>query len=165
MKPRTKLLLDDVARKFGFYTAYELDSEEYVGTVEGMHVAERLRQRGYEASPSIAGITLEAAKLHPDTGNVHDVSLRKVDPDNPRKQWHVHIFNSGKVDAHGLAWPNARHKIFTHYEFRPDFTRVGDESYGDMIQRLRTHYRPEWGSDDYIRGKASPVVTELVNGE
>lgn len=158
MTPRTKLLLDDVARKFGFYTAYALDSDEWVGTVEGMHVGERLRQRGYEDSPSVAGITLEAAKLHPDTGNVHDVSLRKVDSDNPRKQWHVHLF----IDETTMPWPR---EIFSHYEFRPDFQRVGGESYGDMIERLRTHYRPEWGSDDYTRGKASPVVTELVNGE
>lgn len=159
MKPRTKLLLDDVARRFGFYTAYELDSDEWVGTVEGMHVAERLRQRGYEASPSVAGITLEAAKLHPDTGNVHDVSLRKVDPDNPRKQYHIHMWRDSTPQAIRLSG-----EIFSHYEFRPDFERVGDESYGDMIERLRTHYRPEWG-ETYIRGKASPVVTELVNGE
>jgi hypothetical protein len=55
-------------------------------------------------------------------------------------------------------------EIFSHYEYRPDFTRVGDESTSDMIARLRTHYRPEWG-DSYIRGKASPVVEELVGDE
>lgn len=158
MTPRTKLLLDDVARRVGFYTAYELDSEEWVGIVLGMDIESRLRQRGYEASPSIAGITLEAAKLHPDTGTVHDVSLRKVDPDKPRKQWHVHLYMEPD-NTYGTVT-----EAFSHYEFRPDFTRVGDESYGDMIERLRTHYRPEWG-ETYIRGKASPVVTELVNGD
>lgn len=160
MTPRTKLLLDNVARKFGFYTAYELDSEEYVGTVQGMWTVQRLMQRGYEKPPTFAGVSLQAAKLHPDSGDVHDISLRKVDPDNPRKQWHIHLYHTGPT----MFVEHEELEIFSHYEFRPDFQRVGDESYGDMIERLRTHYRPEWG-ETYIRGKASPVVTELVNGE
>jgi hypothetical protein len=87
---------------------------------------------------------------------VHDVSLRKVDPDNSRKQYHVHLWHIEN---------NKYWKIASHYEYRPDFTRVGDESTSDMIARLRTHYRPEWDSDDYIRGKASPVVEELVGDD
>jgi hypothetical protein len=50
---------------------------------------------------------------------------------------------------------------YSHYEFRPDFKRVGDETTGEMINRLRTHYRPEYG-DDYVQGKADPTLRGLV---
>jgi len=30
-------------------------------------------------------------------------------------------------------------------------------------ERLDTHYRPDWSTDEYQRGVASPVVQEIVN--
>lgn len=150
---QTKLMaaIDPIARRLGYYTAYELDTQERVGFVnqDPITTRESLLMDGYEFSPTIAGVNLEAAKLHPNTGEVHEVSLRKVDPDDERKQYHVHL------------WGDRSTSIFSHHEYRPDVCVLDTESMTEAKERLETHYRPEWG-ETYIRGKACEVVEGMV---
>ena len=153
MNPTTLKKLDPIARKIGFYTSYTLDEAEYIGDGK-LAIVRQLREGGYETPPTFAGIPLAAAKEHPETGRVHDVSLRKVDEDNPRMQYHIHYWIERTGDE-------AEVEIYSHYEFRPDFKPVGEETTGEMIERLRTHYRPVYG-DDYVQGKADESVRELV---
>jgi len=174
MNPTLLKQLDPIARKIGFYTSYELDESEYIGSVDintenVFEASENLRPpfvmerdfyrtletNGYEKPPTFAGIPLAAAKEHPETGRVHDVSLRKIDEDNPRMQYHIHywIERSGK---------GAKAEIYSHYEYRPDFARVADETTGEMIERLRTHYRPDYTNGEYIQGKADPTLRGLI---
>jgi len=147
--------LNPLAERAGLYTAYELTPEERIGVVEDTTVPRTvrlLRSRGYETSPTFAGIPLQAAKLHPEAGEVHQASLRRIDPQNPRRQYHVHLW---------ATWDGT--EIFSHWEYRPDFTRVGQEAYSDMRFRLKTHYRPDWDTDDYERGKADDYVRSLTS--
>lgn len=140
--------LDPYARRWtGQYLAYPLTREEYVATVDyPLAVLKRhLRNCGYGAQ------RLSAAKRHPETKELHVLSMRKV-PDlhpfdavgtelaeySPRScQFHVHAFPS--VTGTGL-------DVYSHYEYRP-FTAP-----------LR-HYRPTYDRDDtprtewtYLRG-------------
>jgi len=140
--------LNPIARRFGFYTAYVLDTREFVGKLPNAPVW--WQTHGYESNPSIAGIPLSAAKIHPETNETHDISVRKVDPETPRKQWHVH----------GWVFED-RIEIASHYEFRPDPVLIGDEYPTDMIERLRTHYRPEYGSE-YRMGVVDPALEKLL---
>jgi hypothetical protein len=143
-----KKLLDPVARKLGLYTAYPLDSEEFVGEEAAISWTERdLRKVGYEPSPRFLGVKLQATKLHPDTGKTHDGSLRRVDPQNSKAQYHIHWWD---VDG--------QKEVYSHYELRPDFCRIADESVSDMIRRLRKHFR----ADKYIEGMADQHVKAVV---
>jgi len=141
------------------YYAYELEKAERVKTVPNTldAIAGYLTRRGYEQPPRLAGIPLEAAKTHPETGQVHDLSLRRVDPDNPTRQFHIHLF---EVD--GVV------EVFSHYELRPDFGRIGKESWREAYTRLKEHKRPSWGSEwgdgtTYVLGQKCDVVAELVD--
>ena len=151
MNPTTFKKLDPIARKIGFYTSYTLDEAEHIGDGKPA-IVRQLREGGYESPPTFAGIPLAAAKEHPETGQVHDYTFRKVDTEKPRMQYHVHLWY--KQSAKDV-------EIYSHYEFRPDFKPVGEETTGEMIERLRTHYRPVYG-DDYVQGKADESVRELV---
>jgi hypothetical protein len=148
-----KKRLNPVAQKAGLYTAYELSLNELVGTYDDVPTGVRnwLFKDGYETAPSIVGVTLTAAKTHPLTDEVHSYSIRRVDPDNPRWQWHVHLW-----------YVQGATEIFSHYEMRPDFKKIDGEDTAEMIGRLKIHYRPEYGRE-YYRGEADPVVTDLVN--
>ena len=152
--------IDPIARRFGFYTSYTLSESEFVGTapyaLPGTHWY--LQKNGYEDNPTFMGITLEAAKTHPKTGKVHDWSYRKVDPENPRKQFHIH----GWKRDYEKGPEHAYDEIASHREYRPDFKRVSDESYSEMYDRLRTHYRPEYGTD-YERGEMCDELESLVS--
>jgi len=153
-----KKRLNPVAKRFGYYTAYEISLKEYVGTISDPWQAKaELEQRGYESPPTVMGIELTAAKIHPQTGNPHDVTLRRIDPDNRRWQWHIHMWlrDGGTVSVDHVI-------VFSHYEMRPDFKRIDGEDTAEMLGRLQIHYRPEYGTD-YYQGKADPVVTDLVN--
>jgi hypothetical protein len=147
MKPELLKAIDPLARKVGLYTSYQLSQKEYVGLFEAP--ISELKAAGYEHPPTFAGIGLEAAKQHPLNQSVHDVSLRKVDPNNPRMQYHIHI------------WDYRPKELYSHYEFRPDLKVLAGETLSEAIERLRTHYRPEWG-ESYIRGKADQTVRGLV---
>lgn len=146
-------VVDPIARIFGKYTAYRLASEEFVGTASAENGEAELVESGYEANP------LSAAKYHPETGAVDDRSLRRVDPDNPRWQWHVHLWTEDDAT-----------EVFSHYEYRPDFSPIGDESFAEMAQRVRVHYNPKWDmyhDDDeatYFLGRACHRVEETVIG-
>jgi len=142
-------LLNPVANRLGFYTAYTLDPRERVGTLPPNPL--EWSAYGHTTNPSLLGIPLSAAKIHPETDRTHDISLRKVGPENKRKQYHIHVFKQG-----------TKMEIFSHHEFRPDPTTVGDEDIVEMKQRLRTHYRPEWGSE-YKLGVIDDELKTLIN--
>ena len=143
---------DPLARRFGLYLSYELSQDEFIGTINQTHgiVRDTLRHNGYEPSPTFAGIKLEAAKTHPETGEVHDFSLRKVDPESPKRQFHTHLWmrSVDEIDA------------YCHYEYRPDATILEGESLSDAKQRLSTHYKPE--GNEYLKGVADDTLKELV---
>jgi len=142
-------LLNPVARRVGFYTAYTLDRRERVGTLPLSPIS--WDAYGYTTNPSLLGVPLAAAKIHPENDTTHDVSLRKVDPENPRKQYHIHGFKQG-----------TQMEIYSHHEFRPDPTTLETEGIVEMYDRLRTHYRPEWGSE-YKLGVIDDELKTLIN--
>jgi len=151
MNPTLLKKLDPIARRIGLYTSYTLDEAEYIGDSKPAVVRE-LREGGYETPPTFMGIPLAAAKEHPETGRVHDYSFRKVGA-NPRMQYHIHLwYKQSSKDV----------ELYSHYEFRPDFKPVGEETTGEMIERLRTHYRPDYSNGEYIQGKADPTLRNLV---
>ena len=163
--------LDPHARRLTggrLYLAYELEAER-VGVAPShlsVHeVRECLQSRGYERSPSLAGIPLEAAKRHPETGETHDFALRKVGEagddrhaaailaDDPRHtQFHVHGFErDGRVELH------------SHFEWRPDPQRLPGERWTDVDERLRSHSRPgSYGDGAYLRHVHDDAVATLV---
>lgn len=139
--------LNPVARRYGQYTAYALSPNEAVGAIHGFDVDDArhyLRQNGYEPQ------YLSAAKRHPETGQLHDLSYRRVPSKHPalivnerlardfrpeQCQFHVHVFDrDGSTE-----W-------FSHYEARPDLLEPSFDP-----TRLRTHYRPTYGQD-YFQG-------------
>ena len=143
---------DPFARRLGGYTAYRLSTMEYVGRVRyplGVHDArDHLESKGYEPQ------ALSAAKRHPNTGALHDLSYRRVPEEHPdgadgatiadaydpdECQLHVHVFET----AGWLEW-------FSHYELRPDVFRPSFS-----YDRLAEHFRPTPG-ETYLRG-----VTDL----
>jgi len=145
--------LNPLAQRFGFYTSYRLDSRELVGTTSDhtLFSAEaRLRSCGYESPPTVAGVPLSAVKTHPEDDTSHELTLRKVDPDNPRKQWHVHLWERDGVV-----------ELYSHWEFIPDLNRVAGETHAERVDRLREHYRPDYGTT-YRMGVADPDAKGLL---
>ena len=162
---------DSTARRLTdgrLYLAYTLRGER-VGVAPSSlsvhEVRECLQSRGYERSPSVGPVPLEAAKRHPETGATHDLALRKVGEagddrhaaaihaDEPRHtQCHVHGFErDGAVELH------------SHFEWRPDPQRLGGETWGDTHNRLRSHYRPgSYGDGAYLRRVHDDAVASLV---
>lgn len=83
--------------------------------------------------------------------------MRRVDPSDPRRQYHVHLFDEGTAGT----------SIYSHLEYRPDIHPVGDESLDDAVARLREHYSPSWGSEwgpgvTYVQGAHCDAVDRLV---
>ena len=162
---------DSAARRLTggrLYLAYTLDGER-VGTVPDFmslsEVREWLQSRGYERSPRVGPIPLEAAKRHPETGATHDLALRKVGSagddrhaaaiyagDPRHTQFHVHGFErDGRVELH------------SHFEWRPDPQRLPGERWTDTYHRLRSHYRPgSYGGGAYLRRVHDDAVASLV---
>ena len=165
---------DSTARRLTddrLYLAYDLEAER-VGVAPShlsVHeVREWLQSRGYGRSPRVGPIPLEAAKRHPETGETHDLALRKVGEagddrhaaaikaDDPRHtQYHVHGFErDGRVELH------------SHFEWRPDARRLPGEGLTDVYERLRSHYRPSsYGGGAYLRGVHDGAVGTLISGE
>ena len=163
--------LDPHARRLTngrLYLAYTLRGER-VGTAPDFlsirDVRECLQSRGYERSPSVGSVPLEAAKRHPDTGATHDLALRKVGEagddrhaaaikaDDPsHTQFHVHGFErGGRVELH------------SHFEWRPDARVLDGERPADAYNRLRSHYRPgSYGGGAYLRGVYDEHVGSIV---
>lgn len=130
------------------YTAYPLGKQEFVferryGNIDS--IIEYLRNNGYE--PQL----LSAAKKHPETKQLHDLSYRSVPSEHPELiegtklyvnfypkecQYHVHVFNVG----------GGIYQFFSHYEARPDFFEPNIS-----LHRLSTHYKPLYGQE-YFKG-------------
>ena len=153
------------------YLAYTLRGER-VGTAPDSlslgDVRECLQSRGYERSPSVGGVPLEAAKRHPETGATHDLALRKVGgdaddrhaaaikADDPRHtQYHVHGFErDGDIELH------------SHFEWRPDARVLDGERPTDAYDRLRSHYRPNsYGGGAYLRRVHDDAVASLITDD
>jgi len=138
------------------YVSYTLRGE-HVTTVRlfpmPLHdTREFLRQNGYEPAP----FGLESAKRNAD-GQLHDLALRRVDPEHPRRQYHVHGFQT----PDGL-------QLMSHMEYRPDPVLIDDELPSDAYARLREHYRPshgpEWGDGTtYVPGAYDDVLARLAD--
>jgi hypothetical protein len=134
----------------GWYTAYDLGAAEHVATTRLSVPAlrETLRMGGYERQ------RLSAAKRHPQTGQLHDLSMRRVPDEHPDAvrgtritawparacQFHVHAFRLDTDTLGPVTW------VGSHYELRPDFFRPRPS-----VQRLHEHYKPEYGQT-YHRG-------------
>ena len=149
---RLALALNPLAKRLGFYTAYKITTKEFIGLAEWPNLDCRLRSLGYIRPPTVACIPLSAAKTHPVTGSIHDLTLRKVDPNDNRRQYHVHAFRMDSMAA-----------IASHYELRPDLCKLAGETHEQRKQRLATHYRPVWGSD-YIRGSRCDRIDTILKG-
>ena len=147
--------IDAALSPFGMYATYELTDAEFVTHVRDAgpdELARRLRLNHYEPVTVLAALKKEPGGPRYDSG-----SLRRVDPAHPRRQWHVHLFDG----ASGTA-------VYSHYEYRPDLTRVGDESVREAVARLREHYQPTWGREwdgpdgvTYVLGSTCDYVGSL----
>jgi hypothetical protein len=155
------------------YLAYTLDETEFIGSVEinTSNVFEKsngieppytmehdfyghLQSMGFESNPTLFGISLVAAKKHPETGRVHDVSLRKVVEDDPTKQYHLHYWLERDGDGYEA-------QIAVHKEYRADFRVLEGETLPGAITRLQDHYRPEYGSE-YQQGEAPDELLDII---
>lgn len=150
---RLRAAADPVLRRTaGLYTAYPLHGAEHIGTTHDLTLADArhyLRQNGYEPQ------YLSAAKRHPVTGALHDLSYRRVPDKHPALLVNEPLAqdyrpNACQYHAHLFRWDTGRIDWYSHYEARPDLTRPSVD-----LDRLRTHYRPRYGLD-YFRG-----VTDL----
>lgn len=144
---RLRAFLNPLARENGFYTAYTLSQNEYVGRIHGFDVSDAtgfLKQHGYEPQ------TLSAAKKHPETGQLHDLSYRRVPAKHPELLVHEPLcrtFRPEECQYHVHAWQTGEWmEFFSHYETRPD---VFKPSFS--LERIRTHYRPTYGTE-YFQG-------------
>ncbi len=156
MRIRRSLLppLDPILRQVGGYTAYQLHEDEFIGVTEAIDDEAALKALEYE--PSV----LAAAKYHPRSARTDDGSWRRIDPDNPRWQWHVHRWRRHDGST----------ELFSHYEYRPDLRPIAGESPAELYQRIRDHYYPRWNNQfpdedaNYFLGEASAGLEELIEG-
>ena len=145
--------VDRLLEPVGMYATYELTDAEFVTHVRDLDaadVARILRGNGYESVSLLA-----ALKKEPGGPRYDSASLRRVDPRNRRRQYHVHLFDG----ASGTA-------VYSHYEYRPDLAPVAGESLRDAVTRLREHYKPTWGREwgdgvTYVLGRTDDVVGSL----
>lgn len=168
--------IDPIVRKLSgdrLYTSYEIDEKEFVGKIalpESYEMESFLKQNGYE------NIWFEATKTHPETGETHELSMRKThgmmdtspytirgtglrEYDFRQRQWHVHGF---RVDGYM--------EFYSHYELRGDPWPIGSECISEAIRRMRSHYRPTWDRDiidrskwTYLRGVADPALAGVID--
>ena len=123
-------LINPIVERFDHYTAYEISEREFLGAVARPHDEIDLRPHGYHPHH------LAAAKYHPRTGALDTSSWRRIDENNPRWQWHAHLWDDKK----------GRTELSSHYEYRPDARLLADESWTMMRERLENHYQPKWDS-------------------
>lgn len=140
---------DATARTLGGYTAYQVETAEYVGrrTESLADVLQWLREQGYERN------SLAAAKYHPEPHQaVTHASYRRVPEEHPDVDARiVREFAPSESQFHVHCWPTVDGvELFSHYEPRGDVIR-GNWSY----RRMREHYRPTV-TETYLRG-----VTDL----
>lgn len=142
--------------KIGLYTQYTLPKKERIGSYTGEldDLIDGLHNVGYEYN------ALSASKSHPEK-NILDVgSYRRIPEEHPdidinarildwsphETQYHIHVFELEE-----------NIEIFSHYELIPDVLTTQLS-----VERLRTHYKPAWGSE-YILGLAETDVLELID--
>jgi hypothetical protein len=172
LQTRLKALVDRYTPS-GWYSAYELDGEEDIGTFDlPLDRAQvQLHNVGYGLLPTVLGIRLSAAKRHPETGKLHDATRRKVprtkaetartgelvrdtelaDYEHERLQYHVHLFarDDGTTD------------VYSHLELRSDLHPVGTEDWSEAIGRLMIHYNPRYDST-LLEGATEPKLEQLL---
>lgn len=147
--------IDPLARVFGAYTAYTLSASEYVGTIhvaDAFDAADVLKSMGYEANP------LAAAKYHPDPHHAVDHGgYRRVPDEHPDLDARItRDYAPRQCQYHPHLWPGVDGvEVFSHYEVRPDLHPVASESVASAYNRLKEHYRPDYG-ETLVRG-----VTDL----
>lgn len=143
---RLRAAADPITRQLGFYTAYPLTEHEYVGEADlsvsgAIHY---LRQNAYRAQ------LLSAAKRHPNTNRLHDLSYRRVPNQHPADAAGselVERFDPSECQLHVHGFErDGRLEFYSHYETRPDFWNPSIS-----FTRLRTHYHPTYGAT-YLRG-------------
>jgi len=176
MPPSFQTRLKGLLNKYtpdSLYTAYELSDEEHIGTfdVPVDRAAVKIYKAGYGSLPTVFGILLSAAKRHPETGKLHDVTRRKVprskaeiervnelvrgteleNYEAERLQFHVHLFqrNDGTIE------------VYSHLEFRSDLQSVGTEDKSEAFGRLMEHYNPRYDRT-YLEGASEPKLEQLL---
>jgi len=154
------------------YTAYGLNIEEHIGTfdVPVDRAAVKLYKAEYGSLPTVFGILLSAAKRHPETGKLHDVTRRKVpqsqaekartaeltcdtelaDYDHERLQYHAHLFDTPEGTD-----------VFSHLELRSDPYPVAGETWSEAIGRLMIHYSPTY-DQTLLEGASEPKLEQLL---
>jgi len=175
MPPSFQTRLKGVIDKYtpdSLYTAYGLNIEEHIGTfgVPVDRAAVKIYKAGYSSLPTVFGILLSAAKRHPETGKLHDVTRRKVprsmaekartdeltedtdlsNYDHERLQYHVHLFDT----------PDGT-DVMSHLELRSDPYPVAGETWSEAIGRLMIHYSPTYDSE-YLEGASEPKLEQLL---
>lgn len=155
---RETLLLpaDRLLRPAGLYAAYSIGDEQIASLpdVEPRWAICAMRTVGFEPAWLAALKYRSTARRHHDVASLRyvpeehpAVDARIVDEWAPEEcQYHLHLF-----DVDGVL------EVYSHYEVRPDLLRPSPS-----IERLRTHYRPEYG-EDYVKGLAPREVHEWIS--
>lgn len=122
------------------YAQYRLDDAEFVGRLDGdLNDAEAALEEARYTYQFFA-----AKKIHPDRDAADDGSYRCLNPDDPARQWHVHLWETDS----GV-------EVFSHYEYKP-------EPWGPWEgERVAEHYRAEYG-ETYIEGQHSETVKTML---
>lgn len=148
---RARAAIDPLARLAGYYTAYPLTEPEYIGRVEDVTIEDA---RVYLDTSGYTPQYLSAAKKHPRTGWLHDLSYRRVPTQHPEQARGSVLTRRYEPEACQLHthWFKTRDgfDVYSHYELRPDLFQPSFD-----LERLKTHYSPSYG-DTYLRG-----VTDL----
>lgn len=145
---RLRAAVDPIARQYNAYTAYTISQAEHVGTYHGPLGEFRriLQHEGYEPQ------YLSAAKRHPGTNQLHDLSYRKVPDRHPADtitgNWMADIAFDWQPEAcqyhvHAFAVEEDVISVYSHYELKPDL-------WPPNPTRWRIHYTPTPG-ETYLR--------------
>jgi len=137
------------------YTAYELDTAEYLGTYDGdaRETAQRLRDRGYHYQ------LFAATKQHPSRDQRDQGSFARIPDAHPPEaaetglapldarecQYHVQLFER---DRDGADSPQT--ELYGHYEVHP----YPHAPTWDITRPYPRHYYPTWDHADH--GSANP---------
>lgn len=151
--------LDDVLRSLTggrLYAAYQLPVRDLVGTDLDEDPRPAIEQAGYT---EVA--LLGAAKEHP-YGGIYDIgSYRRVAEEHPpgvegtaleewgpgQCQYHSHVWRLPLLNTWDVA---------CHYELRSSLFRPRPN-----VERLWTHYHPEWG-DEKLLGEMDHRLREML---
>ena len=150
--------LDPTARRlFGTYLAYRQGATEYLGTIPDVDIP---GARAYLSERDYERYHLAAAKYHHEPHRAVDhLSMRRVPSGHPVDVVIPHEerpaiatdYAPAQCQYHVHGWPTGDGvELYGHYELRSDLHPVASERF-DFYDRLRNHYRPDYG-DTLIRG-------------